>query len=104
VLFRYADDPRAVAGRPIVVAATDGRGLAVESSWLSGVKTVISVASRAKVAEIPPEAIAPMRLVVDDRIAAMSDAAEFASQVSAQNLTELGEILIGAVRGRTSDE
>jgi ornithine cyclodeaminase/alanine dehydrogenase-like protein (mu-crystallin family) len=99
---RVTDERHVPARLAVVVAATDGTGHAFDAAWLARGATVVSVASRAAVAEVPAAAFEGARVVVDDAHAARTEAAEFADGLAIHG--QLGELLSGARPGRSTDD
>jgi ornithine cyclodeaminase/alanine dehydrogenase-like protein (mu-crystallin family) len=98
------------AAADVVVAATTSSRPVLHAAWLRPGATVVSVASRPDIVELPPEALAGNTLVVDSRESALGEAGELLAGLAAGIFgpevirAELGEILLGCAGGRTNDD
>jgi ornithine cyclodeaminase len=94
----------------VVVAATTSSRAVFDAAWLRRGATVVSVASRPDIVELPVEALAANTLVVDSRESALGESGELLAGLAAGVFgpdvirAELGEILLGRASGRTSDD
>lgn len=102
IAFRATTADRAVAGADVVVTATTSRTPVFAGGELAVGVHITAVGSFTRDArELDAEVMRGARIVVDQRAAALGEAGELDGQ-SAGDVAELGEVLTGAVPGRTS--
>jgi alanine dehydrogenase len=105
-----ADAQRAVDGADIVVTITTSPHPVVKGAWLSDGVHVNAMGQHAPAArELDSDAIANARVIVDAREQAMLEKGEILLPLAAGEIGddhvagELGEVVAGSLRGRTSD-
>jgi len=109
---RPAADPReAVAEADVVCAATTSHTPVFSDADLKPGAHVNAVGSyQPHVQEVPPETVVRARVVVDSRHAALAETGDLIQPIRAGLITadhvwaELGELVLGRVKGRTSEE
>jgi alanine dehydrogenase len=101
----------AVAGADLVVLATSSDEPVVRSEWIGDGAHVVSVgACRPHQREMDPRLLARARLIVDSRAAALVESGDVVTSIAEGHFTaghlagELGEVVAGAVPGRTRGE
>jgi ornithine cyclodeaminase/alanine dehydrogenase-like protein (mu-crystallin family) len=99
----------AVTGADIVCTVTSSREPVLAGAWLSPGAHVNAVGSSVAAArELDTEAVVRSRLFVDRRESALAEAGDFliarreGAVADAHILGELGDVLLGAVKGRTA--
>ncbi|MCO1655764.1 ornithine cyclodeaminase family protein [Pseudonocardia humida] len=96
----------AVRGADVVCCCTDAREPVLRTSWLSPGAHVGSVGGSFG-PELPPDLLADRRVFVEWRGAATNPSPAGAHELQGLDpaaVTEIGEVLAGTARGRTSDE
>lgn len=114
VAARLHDSPsaeHAVTGADLVVLATSSPTPVIEDSWVAAGTHVVSVgACRPDQREISPALVARSTLFVDSRAAALVESGDVVLGIregrfaEAHIAGELGEVVLGRVQGRTSDD
>ena len=106
-----ASAAEAVTGADLVVLATSSPPPVVDDAWIAPGAHVVSVgACRPDQREMAPELVARARLFVDSRAAALVESGDIVIGIKEQRFTEqhlageLGEVVLGRVDGRTSDD
>lgn len=106
-----ADAREAVAEADVVCAATTSPTPVFSDADLKAGTHVNAVGSyQPDVEEVPPETIVRARLVVDSRHAALAETSDLIQPIRDGLITadhiqaELGELVLGRAKGRTSDE
>ncbi|MGQ0735997.1 MAG: ornithine cyclodeaminase family protein [Acidobacteriota bacterium] len=106
-----ASAEEAVNGADLVVLATSSPKPVVEDSWVTAGAHVVCVgACRPDQREMAPALVARSRLFVDSRAAAIVESGDIVCGIreglfDASHISgELGEVVLGRVAGRTSDE
>ncbi len=101
----------AVSDAEVVVLATASAGPVIESNWIKPGCCVISVgACRPNQREMSPELVTRARLMVDSRAAALRESGDVVMGIAEGRFTEhhiaaeLGEVIGGAVPGRTRQD
>ena len=101
----------AVRGAGLVVLATSSPTPVVEVSWIAPGSHIVSVgASRPDQREMAPELTARGRLFVDSRAGALAESGDIVMGMAERRFNadhlagELGELVLGRVRGRQSDD
>lgn len=93
----------AVCGADVVVAATSSVTPALESGWVSPGAHVIAIgACRPSQREVDPALVARARLFVDSKEAALQESGDVIPFGAGHVRAELGEVIAGRARGRTS--
>ena len=99
----------AVAGADIVCTVTSSREPVLSGAWLSPGTHINAVGSSVATArELDTDAVVRSRLFVDRRESALAEAGDFliarkeGAVADPHIVGELGDVLIGAVQGRTS--
>jgi alanine dehydrogenase len=100
----------AVRGADLVVLATSSPAPVVDVSWIEEGSHIVSVgACRPDQREMAPELVARGRLFVDSRQAALVESGDVVMGIAERRFGpdhlagELGELVLGRVRGRQSD-
>jgi len=108
---RAADDSASVAASDVIVAATTSRQPVFDGHYVRPGATLLSVGSgRPDMAEFPASVIKGNKFVVESRTAAVREYGELVVPMAAGELTEdaiygeIGDILLGKIPGRTSDQ
>jgi ornithine cyclodeaminase len=98
----------AVAGADLVCTVTSSREPVLEGAWISPGAHVNAVGSSVATArELDTDAVVRSRLFVDHRAAALAEAGDVLIPIAEGAITaahvsgELGELIVGKVRGRT---
>jgi alanine dehydrogenase len=101
----------AVEGADVIVLATSSYVPVIENSWVrDGAHVIAMGACRAAHRETPSDLIARGRVFVDSREAAMKEAGDVLLAIEDGSITrdhvagELGEVILGKIRGRESPE
>ena len=101
----------AVNGADMVVLATSSPTPVVDVSWIAPGSHIVSVgACRPDQREMSPELVARGRLFVDSRAAALVESGDVVMGIAEQRFGpdhlagEIGELVLGRVRGRRSDD
>lgn len=101
----------AVKGADMVVLATSSPTPVVDVSWIAPGSHIVSVgACRPDQREMSPELVARGRLFVDSRAAALVESGDVVMGIAEQRFGpdhlagEIGELVLGRVRGRRSDD
>jgi alanine dehydrogenase len=101
----------AVRGADLVVLATSSPTPVVDVSWIAPGSHIVSVgACRPDQREIAPELVARSRLFVDSRAAALVESGDVVMGIAEKRfgpdhlVGEIGELVLGRVRGRESDD
>ena len=100
----------AVRGADVVVTATSSREPVVRRAWLEEGTHVNAVGAFMEARELDTETIRDAAFFVDRRESAENEAGEYRIPLREGAITpahirgELGEVLVGAVRGRTSSD
>ncbi|MEP7118089.1 MAG: ornithine cyclodeaminase family protein, partial [Acidobacteriota bacterium] len=104
-----ASAEEAVRGAAIVVLVTTSPEPVIDDAWVAPGGHVISVgACRPDQREMPPALLARARLIVDSKAAALVESGDVVQGIrdghftAAHVLGELGEVVLGRVRGRAS--
>ncbi|KPJ73928.1 MAG: hypothetical protein AMS14_06110 [Planctomycetes bacterium DG_20] len=109
---RHAADAReAVTGADIVCAATTSHAPVFADADLKPGAHVNAIGSyQPHVQEVPPETVVRARVVVDSRRTALAETGDLIQPIRAGLITadhvraELGELVLGRAKGRTSDD
>jgi alanine dehydrogenase len=101
---------KAVRGADLVVLATSSASPVIDARWVSPGTHVVSVgACRPDQREIAPDLVSQGRLFVDSKAAAMVESGDIVLGIDegrfgqSHVLGELGEVVLGRIGGRTSD-
>jgi alanine dehydrogenase len=101
----------AVRGAGVIVLVTSSTTPVIESDWLSPGAHVISVgACRPALREMDPALVARGRLFVDSRTSALAESGDVVQGIRENRFDaghiagELGELILGRVAGRTSED
>ena len=108
---RATDSPEAaIRGADLIVLATSSTTPVIEDAWVESGAHVVSIgACRPDQREIPPDLVARARLIVDSREAALTESGDVVLGMQEGRFTsahvagELGEVVLGRVRGRSHD-
>ena len=100
----------AVRGADLIVLATSSVTPVLEASWVSAGSHVVSVgACRPDQREMAPDLVSQGRIFVDSKAAAMVESGDVVLGINegrfsqSHVLGELGEVVLGRIGGRTSD-
>jgi ornithine cyclodeaminase/alanine dehydrogenase-like protein (mu-crystallin family) len=114
VSARLHDSPTAqdaVEGADLIVLATSSPTPVIEDDWVSPGAHVVSVgACRPDQREMPPKLVARARLFVDSRAAALLESGDVVIGLKEERFAEahiageLGDLVLGRVSGRASDD
>ena len=106
-----ASAEEAVRGADLIVLVTSSPTPVVEDAWVSPGAHVVSVgACRPQQREMAPDLVVRARLFVDSRAAALLESGDVVMGIAEGRFTathlagELGELILGRVEGRTSDD
>jgi alanine dehydrogenase len=106
-----ATSEEAVRGADLVVLATSSPTPVVEVSWIARGSHIVSVgACRPDQREMSPELVARARVFVDSRAAALVESGDIVMGIAEKRFGpdhlagELGELVLGRVRGRQADD
>jgi len=101
----------AVRGADLIVLATSSPTPVIEDAWVTPGAHLVSVgACRPDQREVAPELTARARLFVDSRAGALAESGDVLLGIAERRFTpdhiagELGELILGRVRGRRADE
>ena len=101
---------KAVRGADLIVLATSSVTPVIEASWVSAGSHVVSVgACRPDQREMAPDLVSQGRIFVDSKAAAMVESGDVVLGINegrfsqSHVLGELGEVVLGRIGGRTSD-
>ncbi len=95
----------AVRGADVIVLATSSAQPVLRAEWVSPGAHVISVgAPRPGEREMDPELLRAARVFVDSRVSALAESGDIQSCEGLAIAAELGEVLAGTAKGRTSPE
>lgn len=101
----------AVRGADLVVLATSSPTPVVDVSWIAPGSHIVSVgACRPDQREMAPELVARSRVFVDSRAAALVESGDVVMGIAEKRFGpdhlagEIGELVLGRVRGRQSDD
>ena len=110
-LHDSASAQRAVEGADLVVLATSSPTPVIEEAWVSPGAHVVSVgACRPDQREMPPRLLKRSRFFVDSRAAAVIESGDVVMGINEGQFDEhhlageLGDVVLGRVHGRTSDD
>jgi len=105
-----ASAEEAVRGADLIVLATSSPTPVIEDAWVAPGAHVVSVgACRPDQRELAPELTARARLFVDSRAGALAESGDVVLGIAERRFTadhiagELGEVILGRVRGREGD-
>ena len=108
---RAATAEDAVRGAAVVVLATSSATPVVQSQWIGPGTLVISLgAYRPEMREMDPVLVARARVIVDSRAAALVEAGDLVQGILEGRFTavqiagEIGEVVLGRIPGRHSDD
>lgn len=106
-----ASAEEAVRGADLIVLVTSSHTAVFDAAWVSPGAHVVSVgACRPDQREMAPALVARARLFVDSRAAALVESGDVVMGIAEGHFTaahvhgELGEVILGRVEGRTSDD
>ena len=106
-----ASAEEAVRGADLIVLATSSPAPVLEEAWVIPGSHIVSVgACRPDQREIAPELTSRARLFVDSRAGALAESGDVVLGIAERRFTpdhiagELGELILGRVRGRRADE
>ena len=106
-----ATSEEAVRGADLVVLATSSPTPVVEVSWIAPGSHIVSVgACRPDQREMSPELVSRARVFVDSRAAALVESGDVVMGIAEKRFGpdhlagELGELVLGRVRGRQADD
>jgi alanine dehydrogenase len=101
----------AVRGADLIVLVTSSPTPVIEDAWVSkGAHVVCVGACRPNQQEMPPALVARSRLYVDSKAAAIVEAGDIVMNIAARLFDEshirgeIGELVLGRVAGRASDD
>jgi alanine dehydrogenase len=101
----------AVRGADMVVLATSSPNPVIDVSWIAPGSHIVSVgACRPDQREMAPDVVARARLFVDSRAAALVESGDIVMGIAEGRFApnhiagELGDLVLGRVRGRQSDD
>lgn len=110
-VFATASAEEAVRGADLIVLATSSPTPVIEDAWVAPGAHVVSVgACRPDQRELAPELTSRARLFVDSRAGALAESGDVMLGIAEGRFAsdhiagELGELILGRVRGRRADE
>ena len=110
-LLNSASAQQAVEGADLIVLVTSSPTPVIEHAWVAPGAHVVSVgACRPDQREMPPALLKQSRLFVDSRAAALVESGDVVMSINERYFTEqhvlgeLGEVVLGRVAGRTTDD
>ena len=110
-LHAAATAEEATTGADLVVLATSSPGPVIDVSWIAPGSHIVSVgACRPDQREMPPDLVARARIFVDSRAAALVESGDIVMGIAEARFGpdhiagEIGELVLGRVRGRRTDD